>query len=295
MAQSLLLCLLPSCAVTVALAALIVSRRRWPLRAVGDGRRIGGPALAAGLLAGAALTLPRLPGTLLAGAAVVLVLGLLDDRFDLRAWQKLLVQAAAAGLAVAAIGPVQRIDLGGAIPTGPFAVAVPFLWILATTNAANLIDGLDGLAASVLTPSFAALGALAVLADRRPEALAALGAAGALVAFLPFNRRPAHLLLGDTGAEFLGFTLGVLTLRLLTTAPGVWSAGPALLLALVPLSDTGFAIGRRLLRGRSILRGDRQHIHHRLAARLGETRAIIILSGIACLCALGGTLLRTIG
>jgi len=292
MTRSVLLCLLLASAITPALAALILSLPRWPLRAVGDGRRIGGPALVAGLLAGTATALAQLPGFLLAGAGAVLLLGLLDDRFDLRAWQKLLVQAVAAGLAVTALGPVRRVFLGLAVPTGPFAVAVPFLWLLGTTNAANLIDGLDGLAACVLTPSFAALGALAILNGDLPGALVALAAAGALAAFYPFNRRPARLLLGDTGAEFLGFVLGILALRILSPAPGAWSAGPAILLMLVPLSDTGFAVGRRLMRGRSILRGDRQHIHHRLAGRLGEARAAVLLSAIAALCALGAALLQ---
>ncbi len=291
MTESVLICLCLAWAVTGAGAVLIVSISRWPLRAVGDGRRIGGPALALGLIAGASIVIGRLPGLLLAGAGGVLVLGLVDDRLDLQPWQKLLGQGVAVGLAAAALGPVRRVLFGVSIPTGPFAAVVPFLWILATTNAANLIDGLDGLAACVLAPSFAVLGALGVLGGDPHVALTSLAAAAALVGFYPLNRRPARLLLGDTGVELLGFLLGALTLHVLTRGEGTWSAGPALLLVAVPLSDTGFAVVRRLVHGRSILRGDRRHIHHRLAARLGEGRAVTLLSGIGVLCALAAALL----
>jgi UDP-GlcNAc:undecaprenyl-phosphate/decaprenyl-phosphate GlcNAc-1-phosphate transferase len=293
MARFILTCLLIAGAATGASGALILSLRRWSLRAVGDGRRIGGPALVLGLAAGGAIGLSRLPWLLIAGLGAILVLGLLDDRFNLPPWQKLIGQGVAVALAVAAQGPVRRVLFVVPVDTGPLAVAVPILWLLATTNAANLIDGLDGLAACVLIPSFAALGTLALGAADPTGTLVALAAAGALVAFTPFNRRPAHLLLGDTGAEFLGFLLGVLTLRILSQGPNGWSAGPALLLALVPLADTAFAVARRVMHGRSILRGDRQHIHHRLAARLGESRTVLLLAIVATLSALFAALVQT--
>ncbi len=258
--------------------AILYVVKRWPFYAREDGRAIGGLALVLGILAGGGMIIPSIDPLLLLGAGVIILIGLIDDRIDLSPWQKLVGQGVAAVLATAGLSSIEAISLGVPFPLGNAQWIVTFLWILTLINAANLIDGLDGLLITVLAPSFGALAIVAILLRKNVTGGAlSLAALGALLGFYPLNRHHGRLLLGDTGAEFIGYLLALLTLTIFQRGEGEWAVVPALLIAAVPLSDTTFAVLRRLVHHRSIFRGDREHIHHRLAAHMGEKKAVTTL------------------
>jgi UDP-GlcNAc:undecaprenyl-phosphate GlcNAc-1-phosphate transferase len=268
---------------------------------------LGGLAVAAGFGAGLAAGSATLTGFVatrrlsgvLAGALLVLGLGIWDDRRGLGAGVKFTVQALAALTAVAAglgIGHVTE-------PTTRTTFELPLwlgwlaslLWIVGVTNAVNLIDGLDGLATGVSAIICATLTAIAWQGGHVVGVCLGVGLLGALLGFLPWNFPPARIFLGDTGALFVGFTLSVLALegyRQISLLPFVV---PVLALA-VPILDTLLSIVRRLRRGAPIFSADRQHMHHRLLETRGSTRAAVLqvyfLTGCFGLIALSFTQLR---
>jgi len=280
MVGSLLMAVLPSLAVTIVGAFSILHiGRAWPLRAADDGRPIGGPVLLVGILVGMIPVFSDLNPFLAAGAAVIVVVGLIDDRIDLSPWYKLLGQGVAATLAAIGLSSLHLISLGTAVYLGSAQRVLTFLWVVGLMNAVNLIDGLDGLAIATLFPPLTALIIIASSLGSSVGAILAAATLGALVGFYPFNRHRGRLLLGDTGAELLGYLLAILTLMILNRGPEGWSILPALFFAAVPLSDTAFTVVRRIIRGQSIFQGDKRHIHHRLAIRFGTRKAVAILAG----------------
>ena len=220
---------------------------------------------------------------LLPAAAAIFTVGLLDDLLSLNPWQKLLGQIAAATLAVSAGVHVHGFN-GIDIPE-PWNLLATIGWLLLCTNAVNLIDGIDGLAAGVGLFASATTLVAALLQGNIELALAVAPLAGALLGFLRYNFNPATIFLGDSGSLTIGFLLGcfgVLWSQKATTILGM--TAPLMALA-IPLLDTGLAIARRFVRRQPIFLADRGHIHHRLLDRgLTPRRAALIL--YAC-CALG--------
>jgi UDP-GlcNAc:undecaprenyl-phosphate GlcNAc-1-phosphate transferase len=238
-------------------------------------------AWAARLLPGPARDLdPRPLLGLTCATLPILALGLSDDRYGVGPWTKLTVQACAA-LVLTLFGygvPLLTNPFGPAVVTGPWSVPLTVLWVLVLTNAINLIDGLDGLAAGVVA---IACGALWVTARGHGDFYVMFVAAlllGACGGFLWWNRPPARVFMGDTGSQFLGLTLSALSL--LENRKG--TAALTLLLPLValgvPIADSTLAFARRLLRGQPVFRGDAGHIHHRLLdAGLSPRAALLAL------------------
>jgi UDP-GlcNAc:undecaprenyl-phosphate GlcNAc-1-phosphate transferase len=240
----------------------------------------------------------RIVGLLL-GGAVILATGMFDDRFGLNAWWKLSGQLLAAGIAIFygfrfgyVTDPLTRelVSLPSWLTWG-----ITTLWIIGITNALNLLDGLDGLAAGVGAIIAATLALISWQAGHPLGAFAGIALFGALAGFLPHNFAPARIFLGDTGALFVGFTLSLLALECYRRVSLITLVVPMLALA-VPILDTVMSILRRLLRRRHIFRADRQHIHHRLLASEGSARAAVIqfylLTGAFCLIAVSFTRLQ---
>jgi UDP-GlcNAc:undecaprenyl-phosphate GlcNAc-1-phosphate transferase len=196
----------------------------------------------------------------------ILALGLADDRWNMSPWVKLAVQASAA-LALTVFGygiPTLTNPFGPPIALGALNVPFTVLWVLVVTNAINLIDGLDGLASGVVMIACASLWLVARMhADFYVMFFASL-LIGACGGFLRWNFPPASVFMGDTGSQFLGFTLAALSL--LENRKG--SAALTLLLPLValalPLADSVVAFARRLVHRQHVFRGDTQHVHHQL-------------------------------
>jgi UDP-GlcNAc:undecaprenyl-phosphate/decaprenyl-phosphate GlcNAc-1-phosphate transferase len=205
---------------------------------------------------------------ILIGGALIVCIGIVDDLFGMRARVKLSAQVVIA-IVVALVGlSVQTIDgPWGHATLGLWSVPITVTWYVVVMNAINLIDGLDGLASGVV---LIAMGAFYLIAARTgvPFPLAAfLGAgAGAVLGFLPFNLFPASIIMGDTGSMLLGFVVaaaGVTVTQSGTPAAPPWV--PVLALGL-PLTDTAWAIVRRVLSGAPIFAPDKKHVHHRLLA-----------------------------
>ncbi|HDL86441.1 MAG TPA: undecaprenyl/decaprenyl-phosphate alpha-N-acetylglucosaminyl 1-phosphate transferase [Candidatus Acetothermia bacterium] len=257
--------------------AILRARTRWGLVARGDGRAIGGPALVAGVVLAVAST-ARIDLHLIIGGILIILVGTIDDLIDLSPWQKLIGQGAAAGIVAAGIASSPQAPIVPAL----MGVAT-FVWIVLLTNAVNLIDGLDGLLIGTIAPAMVVLILISVATGDLFTLILASACAGALLGFLPFNWAHARLLLGDTGSEFIGFFLAVLTVISFVHRPHSSSIPIFFLIAAVPISDTAFAIIRRLVHHRSIFAGDTGHIHHRLARLIGERRSIALLSSISIL------------
>ncbi|MCX8129566.1 MAG: undecaprenyl/decaprenyl-phosphate alpha-N-acetylglucosaminyl 1-phosphate transferase [Clostridia bacterium] len=205
----------------------------------------------------------------LAGILIITSIGIVDDIKQIRARYKLIFQLAAAFTVVFTGTSIPRL-------TNPFAAsgmselnpivsyAITILWIVGITNAVNLIDGLDGLAAGVSSIASLSLFFVSVITERWDMALITAALAGSAMGFLPYNFNPAKIFMGDTGSNFLGFTLGVISIQgTLKQYAAIAIAIPLLVLGL-PLFDTAFAIIRRLLQGKPIMEADRGHLHHRL-------------------------------
>jgi len=227
---------------------------------------------------------------LVSGIAIIMVMGILDDTRTLKPWAKLSFQLVAAICTVAISGT--RISL----VTNPFGddkyielspyISIPLtiIWIVGITNAINLIDGLDGLAAGVSSISSLSLFFVTLLrADLDPAkavyiALITAALSGSTLGFLPFNFNPAKIFLGETGAAFLGFTLGVISIQGVMKSYAAISIVIPLLVLGLPLFDTAFAIIRRLFRHKSIMQADRGHLHHRLIDMgLSQRQSVLIL------------------
>ncbi len=257
--------------------------------------RMGGLAIFGGFLAAALLFAPqdRAFHGLFGGALLIVAMGALDDLLDLPPLVRLGGERGAAACAVrgGAVFGTLSLPGGGFLPLPePLAAGLTIFWIVSCTNAVNLIDGLDGLAAGLAAiGSLSLLGAALSLSSPAVAALlAALG--GACLGFLPDNRSPARIFMGDSGSQFLGYALGVLSVLGLLKFHTLLSLSVPLLSLSVPLADTAFAVTRRLLRGQSPFHADRGHIHHRLLDLGLEQRQAVgllyALSALPCLPAL---------
>lgn len=233
------------------------------------------------------------------GVIPVLVISIIDDIRSVPAMIKFAAHAVAATIAVSfglSIGSTVHI-LGVGTSIAWFAVPISWLWIVGVTNAFNLTDGLDGLAAGLALISASSLAAVALVTGDWPQALLSTVVAGALIGFLPYNSFPAKIFFGDTGAATIGFTLACL---------GLWgtsrlTSGMAVLVPIlvmgIPVADALVTIGRRSL-GRSagskdqrVFQPDQEHIHHRLLRRgLSHRHAVFLLYATGILLALIGVL-----
>ena len=227
--------------------------------------------------------------TILCGSLAMFGVGLWDDFKPLGAKKKLLLQIIIAHAVW--FGGIQVTGFknpfgGNFIELGALGLFVTALWVVATTNLINLIDGIDGLAGGIGLMVMALLAFLSLGGDIA-LCLMAAGVSGALVAFLRFNFPPARIYLGDGGAYFLGFLIGVLSIA--NSHKGtVAGALFAPLIALgLPIIDTALAILRRGFKGLPVFRADRRHIHHRLLQHgFSRRQTVLFLYGVSLVLAL---------
>jgi len=263
----------------------------------------GGVAVAAGVLAVGALHALLHPGfhpawnellwrsiVFSAGSLVILALGLLDDRNKLSPGFKIVVQAVVA-LGVALGG--ERFQLF-ALGT-PLEVAATVLWILAVTNAFNLLDHMDGLSTGVAAIAGGAFLIVALQTHQWGVAVLLVPLLGACLGFLPFNFPPARIFLGDAGSLFIGFWLSCLTISFTfhehSRSPLYTYFVPLAILA-VPFFDTASVVAIRLIRRRPIFEGDTNHLAHRLSALgMSYRRAVLTVYALTALAGLSAVLL----
>ena len=250
---------------------------------------------------------------LLCGLFIIILMGVLDDIVELKPLYKLLFQIAAAVGAVLVSG--SRIEfftnpntLTSLVLLNPVvSVIITIFWIVALTNAFNIIDGLDGLAAGIGTISALTLLAVSLL---RPDAelvgsyagIITAALAGACLGFLPRNFNPAKIFMGESGSAFIGFTLAMVSMQGTLKSYTALSIFIPVIAFGLPILDTVLAFSRRLIKRQPISQGDRQHIHHKLIDDIGFSQrttvlilyfASIVLGSLSVLMA--GTGMKNIG
>jgi UDP-GlcNAc:undecaprenyl-phosphate GlcNAc-1-phosphate transferase len=253
----------------------------------------GGPTLLISVIVGIAVTLwlhsglleptvndVKFLGWLLVSGGVIVLTGMIDDRYGLRGRQKLAGQILAALILLPSGIIVREVSAFGiTISFGDLAPIMTLLWLVGAINALNLIDGVDGLASTTgIVLSLAIAAVLAILGGRPDGLLISLVLAGSLAGFLIYNFPPAKMFLGDSGSMLIGLILGAVATKcsikeyaavalILPTA--IWT---------IPLFDVAMAVVRRKLTGRSIYETDRGHLHHCLQRKgVGGVRLLVTM------------------
>lgn len=250
--------------------------------------RIGGVAIFGAFAVGYLLLRPEDEHAIgiLVGALIIIITGFLDDMLEITAKAKLIGQLAAA-IVVVTWGGLQiefiNLPFFGPFDFGYLSIPITIIWIVGITNAINLIDGLDGLAAGVSTIALISITVMAVImGDMFVVATAAILAASSL-GFLFYNFHPAKIFMGDTGALFLGYMISVLALLGFKNVAVVSLVIPIIMLG-VPISDTFFAIVRRVRMKQPISAPDKSHLHHcLLRAGFSHRQTVLIIYGLAIL------------
>jgi len=219
---------------------------------------------------------------LLPAAAAAFCTGLIDDLLGLKPWQKLAGQFAAAGLAwwagVRILGVADHSAHWWSLP-------LTLAWLVGCTNAFNLIDGLDGLAAGIGLVATLTIVAEGLMHGNLPLAAATVPLAGALLGFLRYNFNPASIFMGDCGSLLIGFLLGCFGVIWSQKSATMLGMTAPLLCMVVPVLEVALSILRRFLRAQPIFDGDHGHVHHRLMAMgLRPRHVVLVLYGV---CGLG--------
>ncbi len=214
------------------------------------------------------------------GGTFIIILGILDDLYELSPRIKLLGQIISAFVLIFFGIEIQFITnpFGGLFYLGIWSIPLTILWVVGITNTVNLVDGLDGLAAGVSAIAAVTLFLVGLQEGQIIAAILAFAIAGSSLGFLKFNFHPAEIFMGDAGAMFLGYMLAAISIvGALKSAAAVTLIVPVLALG-IPIFDTIFAIIRRLYNKKPIGKADQGHIHHRLLA-LGwtHTEAVVIV------------------
>lgn len=244
---------------------------------------MGGLAIYISVIASAIYFLPleKTEMSILLGATLILIAGIIDDLREMSPKLKLAFQILAS---IALLAGGVRIDF----ITNPFSEAEVFFnlgilsipitifWVVGITNTLNLIDGLDGLSAGVATISSLAFMLVASKFNNNSVVILSAILAGACLGFLPYNFNPASIFMGDTGALFLGFMLAALSIEgVMKSVATIAIVVPIVILG-VPIFDTTFAIFRRLISGKSVMSADKGHLHHRLLSRGFSQRQTVV-------------------
>ena len=266
--------------------------------------RLGGLAIFIGFMVSVLLFVPITPEmrSILLGAVIIVVLGVVDDIMALPAMLKFVVQIIAA--LIPALGGVRILAFSNPnifsdnlywVLDG-LSIPITVLWIVGITNSVNLIDGLDGLANGVSAISATTMLLIALLISEAQVALVMAALVGACVGFMPYNLNPAKMFMGDTGATFLGYILATMSIQGLFKYYALISFVVPFLILGLPIFDTAFAFIRRIAHGQSPMHADRSHIHHRLIDMgLSQKQAVATLYVISAILGLSAVVLTTSG
>jgi UDP-GlcNAc:undecaprenyl-phosphate GlcNAc-1-phosphate transferase len=256
--------------------------------------RMGGLGIYAGYVVAFFLVVPltkEMIGIFI-GGSIILIVGMLDDKFQLSPKVKMLGQLIGTIIVVIPFGlKVGVVNLPFGDATIDFssgwmillAIPITMLWIIGVTNAVNLIDGLDGLSAGVSAIATATMAIMALIKEQPDPVVATycFVLLGAILGFLFFNFHPARIFMGDTGSLFLGFNLAALSIMGFKEALFVSFIIPIVVLG-VPLWDTFFAIVRRIVNKKPISAPDKGHLHHCLLKMgLSHRASVLVIYGIS--------------
>lgn len=222
-------------------------------------------------------------------AGLVFLLGVYDDLRGVGPYFKFTVQGIAATMLY--VGGLRIINIpvifGDRVLPWYIGWAFTVIWVLAITNAFNLIDGLDGLAAGSALFSTMVVFVVALLNGPTLVELMTIALAGAILGFLRFNFNPATIFLGDSGSLFIGFLLSALALFGAQKAPTIVAVAIPIVSFGLPILETVLSIARRLISGRPVFTADREHIHHKLLQHgLTHRQVVILLYGVSAVFAM---------
>ena len=258
--------------------------------------RMGGLAIFFGFILSVLLFLPlttQLRGMLL-GAVVIVILGIFDDIYALSAKLKFAVQIGAALIAVLMGNQIDYLSNPNIFSSDPYwhlgvlSIPISVLWIVAITNAVNLIDGLDGLAAGIAAIASFFLFLIAFGRGLEETAMLSIILLGATLAFLRYNFAPASIFMGDSGSLLLGAMIGVISLMGVMRSPTVIVLAVPLVIAAIPIADTAAAIIRRVYHHQPIQQADRKHLHHMLLRKgYGVRKSVVIVYAWTALLGVG--------
>lgn len=214
------------------------------------------------------------------GAVLIILLGILDDKYELSAKIKFVGQLFVACLIVASGLTIDLLTIPyiGDFELGIWSYPITVLWIVGITNAINLIDGLDGLSAGISGIGITTIAILAGLNGKMLIFTISLILLGSIIGFLFYNFHPAKIFMGDTGALFLGYSISILSLLGLYKSVTLFSFLVPIIILGVPIFDTTFAIIRRIVNKKPISAPDKSHLHHRLLALgLSHRKTVLII------------------
>lgn len=262
--------------------------------------RGGGIAVALGALAGMLLAVGStefeggssaepLLGGLLPAAAVLLLVGIVDDFWTLTGIYKLIGQMLAVSLLVAGGQQFDLISLlGYHVPLGAFRIPFAMFFTLGAINAFNLVDGVDGLASSIGAIVSVTLGTITAAQGNWSAAFVCFALAGALTGFLRYNRAPAKVYLGDTGSMMIGLVVAAVAIEASIKQQAALALAVPLAAFAIPILDAGAALVRRITTGQSVFRGDRGHLHHALLLRgCSINQTVALIAAMTCATCLG--------
>jgi UDP-GlcNAc:undecaprenyl-phosphate GlcNAc-1-phosphate transferase len=220
---------------------------------------------------------------LLGPALIIFLMGFYDDLWSLSPYWKFGIQSLAAAMLYWGGFGIHQVDLFSSGRTLGSVVGLPLtvFWVLLITNAFNLIDGLDGLAAGSALFSTVVLFVVSLLTPNPMVTFLTIVLAGAILGFLRFNFYPASIFLGDSGSMFIGFMLSALALASSQKAPTMIAVAIPVISFGLPILDVGLAVVRRFLSGKPLFSGDKEHIHHKLLKRgLSQRGAVLVLYAV---------------
>ncbi len=220
---------------------------------------------------------------ILGPATLVFLIGLFDDLRSVNCYIKLSVQIIAAVLLYANGSGISQLPLiGSHWMHGPLGLILTVGWVVMITNALNLIDGLDGLAAGCALFATSVLFVTSLSTGARFVPLLAIALVGAIAGFLRYNFHPASIFLGDSGSLFIGFVLSAAAMDASAKSPTLIAVALPMLALGLPIMDVAVAIVRRFLNGRPIFAADKEHIHHKLLGLgMSQRHAVLVLYGIS--------------
>jgi UDP-GlcNAc:undecaprenyl-phosphate/decaprenyl-phosphate GlcNAc-1-phosphate transferase len=262
--------------------------------------RLGGLSIYLGVVAGLLYLAPSHPQitAIALGSMIVIVTGIIDDKYQIRPVIKLSGQLIAAIILIASGIIIDKVTLPffGVVYLEYFSIPITILWIVGVTNAINLIDGLDGLAAGVSTIAFSSILVMAVIDYRLIVVYICIALIGSCIGFLFHNFYPAKIYMGDTGSLFLGYSVAVISMLGLFKNVALFSFIIPIIVLGVPILDTLFAIARRFLNKEPIMMPDKKHIHYQLlSAGFSHRATVLILYGFSAVFGMFAILLsRTI-
>lgn len=220
---------------------------------------------------------------ILVGGTVIVIVGVLDDKYQLPAKVKLLGQIVAACVLIAFDIRIEWVNnpFGGYYYLDLLSIPLTIFWVISFTNVVNLIDGLDGLAAGVSAIASITVILVAVQMGYYHIAIMTAALAGGIIGFIRYNFNPATIFMGDTGSMFIGYMLAAISVYgAVKTAATIALIVPAIALGL-PIMDTAFAILRRYSNDRPIFQPDKGHLHHRLLAMgMNQKQAVLLMYAI---------------